>query len=372
MATALSKPRKILLINWRDIHNPEAGGAEIYYHEIFKRFSSEKWEVTVLAHAYTGASSKERIDGIKVIRIGTKFLFNYAVIPFILKYHRRYDVIIEDLNKIPFFTPLYCKSPRIQLVMHLFGKTIYQEAPWPFAAYVHFMEKQIKRFYRNEHFISISQSTADEMRSFGHQDYIYPIVEPGIDCKYFYPSKPKASFPKLVYISRLKKYKNAQFLIRALPKLQQRVPTARLFIAGSGDYLPQLKKLTKQMAIEHSVVFLGRISEEEKRDLLSEATLFVNPSIKEGWGINNIEANLCGTVSLSSNVAGLRDSVKNNETGMLFEYNNVHDFIDKATQLLTDPVLLKRLEQGAKAYGKTFTWDAMSEKMEDALNNILE
>jgi glycosyltransferase involved in cell wall biosynthesis len=97
--------------------------------------------------------------------------------------------------------------------------------------------------------------------------------------------------------------------------------------------------------------------------MLSSASLFVNASAKEGWGINNIEANLCGTVALASSVAGQRDSVVHNVTGMLYEPDNRNDFCDKAAQLLNDPEKRWRMELAARERAMKFDWDTVTMRM---------
>lgn len=126
-----------------------------------------------------------------------------------------------------------------------------------------------------------------------------------------------------------------------------------------------------EKGVGDSVRFLGRVSEEEKRDLLSRASLFVNPSFKEGWGINNIEANLCGTVSISNNVAGLKDSVIDGETGLLYENSCPEGFCQKVASILHDPERLNALGENAKRRALGMSWDAMAEKMRHVIDEIL-
>lgn len=355
--------KKILLINWRDIKNPEAGGAEIYYHEIFRRLAGKGLGITVLAHHFPGAASRETIDGIRVIRHGGKWLFNYQIIPFLLKNHRTFDLVIEDLNKIPFFTPLYLKCNRLHLVMHFFGSEIFRETLFHAALYVFLMEKLVPVFYRNERFVAISESTAREIGRFPVPRNRIGIVEPGIDTSFYQPTAPKADPPVIVYMGRLMKYKNVQFVIRAMDRLRLELPGLTLEIGGSGEYLPELKRIAAECGVTGYVRFLGRISEEEKRDLLSRAALFVNPSAKEGWGINNIEANLCGTVSLSSNVPGLRDSVADGQTGVLYTPGDAGDFHRKAVALLTDAAGRSVMEKAALNRARELDWNLIAERM---------
>lgn len=363
--------KKILLINWRDIKNPEAGGAELYFHEIFKRLNTRDYEVTVLAHRVKGFPDEEVIDGMRTVRIGSKFLFNYSAFFYARKHQKEYDLIIEDLNKIPFFTPMGTKCKRLHMVMHFFRKSIFREAFFPFALYVYVMERLVSVFYKKEPFVAISQSTADEMVDMGIKSSKTYIVEPGIDTEYFKPTMAKANPPVISYVGRLMKYKNAQFVINAMPRLKELVPGIVLEIAGGGDYRPELEKMVSRLGVADSVRFLGRVSEDEKRDLLSRSSLFINPSFKEGWGINNIEANLCGTISMSNNVAGLKDSVVDGVTGILYENSDVEGFCQKASAVLHDPSRLAQLESQAKERALTLSWDAMADKMEKALQEVL-
>ena len=359
--------KKILIINWRDINNPEAGGAEIYFHEIFRRLVSRGYKCTVLAHQFKGGEKETVIDGLRVIRISNKFTFNFSVIPYLLKHQNEYDLIIEDLNKLPFFTPIFVRRKRMHMVMHLFGRSIFSEAPFPLALYVFLMEKLIPFIYRKEEFVAISESTKSEVNHFGIPKEKIKVVEPGIDTSFFTSDAPKSHTPLLVYIGRLMRYKNVQFVIRAIRRLKKDLPDIQFEVAGSGDYTDKLKDLVKQLGVEQQVRFAGRIDENQKRTLLSRATLFVNPSSKEGWGINNIEANLCGTISLSSNVPGLRDSVCDGVTGMLYTPENMDDFCQKVLLLHKDVRLRETMEQAAIKRGKTFEWPSIAERMEECV-----
>lgn len=363
--------KKILIINWRDIKNPEAGGAEMYYHEIFRRLVSKGYDVSVLAHAFDGGASEELVDGIRVIRRGKWFVFNYSAMNYVNRHQLEYNLIIEDINKIPFFTPLYVKRKRLHMVMHFFRKSIFRETNFVFAVYVYLMESLVSLFYRKESFVAISESTSTDIQNMGIKKERISIVEPGIDTSYFYPSKPKSNPPVLAYIGRIMKYKNVQFIIRALSELRKTVPGVVFEVGGSGDYIETLKNLAKEMGVADAVIFAGRISEEYKRDLLSKASLFVNPSAKEGWGINNIEANLCGTVSLSSNVAGLRDSVIDGVTGLLYKPDDIEDFCSKASSVLIDAAKRESLEKNAMDRAKNLSWDKITDKMEQVIRNYL-
>ena len=218
---------------------------------------------------------------------------------------------------------------------------------------------------------NISQSTADEILDMGIKAKDIAVVEPGIDTEYFKPTCAKANPPVISYVGRLMKYKNAQFVIKAMPRLKKLVPGIVLEVAGGGDYRKDLEKLVDDLGVADAVKFLGRISEDEKRDLLSRSTLFINPSFKEGWGINNIEANLCGTISVSNNVAGLKDSVVDGVTGILYENDDPEGFCQKVAAVIQDKERLAMLEKNAKERALSMSWDAMAAKMHTVLDEVM-
>ena len=360
------------MINWRDIRNPEAGGAEVYYHEIFRRLAaSGHYAVTVLSHGFRGAPRRETVDGLRVIRTGSRLLFNFAVVPWVRKRQAEYDLIVEDLNKVPFFTPLYTSRPRLHLAMHFFGRTIFREISFPMASYIFFMEQLIPLAYRSERFVAISPSTREEIRAFRTTEQDIAVVEPGIDLEATCSTATRSAIPTMVYFGRIKKYKNIDFILHCLRDIRNEVPDTRLEIAGGGEYAGALRRLAVRLGVQESVVFHGFVSEEVKLDLLGRAHLVVNPSVKEGWGITNIEANRCGTATLCSNVAGLRDSVRDGETGLLFEPGSRKDFVSKAVRILTDQEYRRRLEKQAFAFAGEFGWDGIARKMDAAIRRAL-
>ena len=136
-------PLRILVINWQDIRNPLSGGAEVHFHEIFRRVAAMGHAVTLLCSAFAGAAAEEEIDGIRILRCGSRQLFNFAV-PAAYRRLRKaqaFDVVIDDLNKIPFYTPCFVQEPLLTIVHHLFGRSIYLETSWLPASYVYWSER---------------------------------------------------------------------------------------------------------------------------------------------------------------------------------------------------------------------------------------
>ncbi len=357
---------KILVINWQDIKNPNGGGAEVHLHEIFKRIAGWGNEVTLFCCKFEDAPTEENVDGIKVIRKGSRSMFNFYV-PGVYKKkfrHGNYDVVIDDINKIPFYTPLYVKEPLIGLSHHFFGKSIFRETNFISASYVFIAEKLVDYIYKKTSFVVVSKSTMDEFIDRGFDSSKFSIVPNAIEQERF-PMKvgEKNDFPTVAYFGRLKKYKSVDHLVKAFAMVADKIDNARLHILGRGTFRPELERLTEELGIADRTTFFGFVSEEDKIKLLSQAHCVVNTSMKEGWGITNIEANACGTPVISANSPGLRDSVKTGVSGMLYEYGNVRELSILINKILLDKALRDKLNEGSIEWAKQFSWDESARLM---------
>ncbi|MBI1804153.1 MAG: glycosyltransferase family 4 protein [Ignavibacteriae bacterium] len=358
---------KILIFNWQDIKNPLAGGAEVHLHEIFSRIAKMGHEVTLYCSSFPGALKEESINGIRVIREGGRYFFNFMV-P--LKYfarfrHERYDLVIDDMNKIPFFTALYVHEPLYIITHHLFGKSIFLEVPWPLALYVYVTEKMGFALCRMRKipFIVGSPSTKQELLEMNFLSSKVDIINYCVDHEIHHPGDVSRSpGPLIGYFGRLKKYKAIEQLLQALAQVRSEVPDIRLVIVGEGDNRKMLEALARDLGIADAVRFTGFVDEREKVRLLQEVWFVVNTSSKEGWGLTVIEANACGTIVLASNVPGLRDAVRNGETGILYEFGNIEELTEKILLLLRNSSMRKSLARTAYAWAKTFDWEKAAQR----------
>ena len=353
---------RILVINWRDIRNPEAGGAEVHLHETFTRIAEMGHQVTLLCCKFPGAAEFDHIDGIEIIRNGGKWTFNLTVPWFYRRHlsHRSFDVVIEDLNKIPFLLPWFFKDPPVMVLLHhLFGSTFYRETNPVLATYLYLMERLIPRVYRRCLIEVVSESCRDELVRMGISTDRISVVHNGLNTRIFEGRKDsdRKEPGLIVYLGRLKKYKNVDHLIQAMAIVRKEVPGARLMIVGTGDRRRALETLTRSMGLGEVVEFTGYVSEEEKIRLLTRAELAAYPSSKEGWGITVIEANACGVPVVATRVAGLRDAVVDGETGLLTPLGDREAMARALIGLLRDPEERERLGRNALARSRRYTWE---------------
>ncbi len=363
----------IIILNWRDIKHPEAGGAEVHLHEIFSRLAARSHRVTLLTTRFNDASPEEVIDGIRVLRKGHTYTFNLEA-PFILRRlirSERPDCVVDDVNKIPFFTPRWLHSvPSCAFFHHIFGRTVFGLAPFPFAAYVFILERLSGWGYRDVPVCTVSQSTAGELSEYGFNPETISIIENSVDTTLYTPDSSHKESDMLLYFGRLKRYKNVKILLDVLKRLSSQGRYFRLVIGGSGNYEQELRRYARELGIEKQVTFTGFVSEDVKIDLYRKAALFINPSLKEGWGITNIEANACGTAVIANNAPGLRDSVKHGKTGLLYKENDLEDLYSCIVSLADDFVRRESMEREGRKWAQAFSWGSSAERVEEWLEKV--
>ncbi|MEI6149418.1 MAG: glycosyltransferase family 4 protein [bacterium] len=353
---------RVLIIEFRDITHPEAGGAEVVLLEVFKRIVAAGHQVDYLCNGHRGAKREEVMEGLRVIRRGRQPFFNLLV-PYVYRRELRrngYDLIIEGIDKLPFFMPLFeRKVPVLGVVPHLFGSTVFQEASWPVGAYVYAHERLIPYVYRNCLFSVLCQGTRDDLIRRGLPAGHIQVIHSGLSQeRYSAPDeKPFADHPVLVYVGRVKKYKGIEIGIRALKLLRDKYPTLECLVVGKGDYLEPLRRMTGQLGLAGHVTFRGYVSESEKILILQKSRLLLQTSPKEGWGLSVVEANACGTPVVASDSPGLRESVVDGRTGFLVPHGDVPALAQRIDQLLSDEALYARMRAAAVEWGQGFTWE---------------
>lgn len=370
--TGASSPRpRVLIVNWRDIRNPEAGGAEVHLQEVSRRLVRDGFVVIQYSHAFPGAPAVESIDGVEIHRVGGGFLFNYTAWAGIRRWvaRHRIDVVLDDSNKIPFLLPLRSPVPVLARFHHLFGSSIFKETDFARALYVRMFEGLIGPVYRRTRAVTVSESTRLELAEKGVRNVT--LAPNAIDKTLYRVPAGVSKVPLLLaHVGRLKKYKRLDLVLEAVAEVRKALPGVRLLVGGAGDHRPALERRARELGLGEAVRFLGRVSEEEKVKLYAEAQVFVNSSLKEGWGLTTIEANACGTPVVATDVPGLRDSVRHGETGFLVPFGDAPAFARAVKAILDDPALAARMREKALAWAAGHDWEKAFEATRDALLEV--
>lgn len=352
---------KILIFNWRDIRHSWAGGGEIYIFEQAKRWVKKGHKVTVFCGEDFDNKLPERevIDGIDIYRKGGRYsLYLWATWYYLTKFRGNYDILIDVVNGIPFFSPVFSRLPKICIVYHVHGKQFFYELPHPINYLGYFTEKYLfPLIYRNTPIIAISLTTRKQLQKYGFLKNNIKIVYCGINGKSKTGNSTGRRFnhPTILYLGRIKKYKRVDLLVEIFPKILEKVPNARLIIAGWGTEASNVADIVMKSSLRRKISLMGPVNHAEKRDLLTKSWLFVNPSIGEGWSMAVIEANLHGTPAVSFNVPGLSESIQNGVTGLLAE--NTDDFINHICMVLKHKNLCDKLGKKAKTRAERYSWD---------------
>jgi len=366
---------KILLANWQDPLNPRAGGAEIHLYETFRRLRERGHEVTWLTSGWKGAPARQRLDGMTVHRTAGRYAFGAAAVAAYRSRlrHQEWDVVVEAMNKVPLYTPLWARSPVVLLVHHLFGTTAFREVSAPLAALTWLQERPLPAVYRNTPVQVISQSTADDLVARGLDDRHIEVIHPGVDLDFFRPptSPIRSATPTFLYLGRLQRYKRVDLVLLAFARLRDEGVRARLIVAGKGDQERNLKRKAGELGLDGCVEFTGYVDEPRKRDLLRSAWANVFVSPKEGWGITNLEAAACGTATIASDSPGLRESVVHGRTGLLVPHGHVQALADAMGALARDPQRMEDLGRGAQHFAEAFTWNQTAALTEAHLERVV-
>jgi glycosyltransferase involved in cell wall biosynthesis len=191
---------RLLVLNWQDRLNPFAGGAESHLHEVFGRLAARGHRVTLLVSGWKGAARRAVIDGMDVHRAGGRLTFLLAARRYFRSRLRReaFDVVVEDLHKVPLFPPYWMGAPLVLLVHHLFGRTAFREAGLAMATATWALERPLGRVYRDVPVQAVSESTAADLVRRGFRRERIVVIPNGVDLDFFSPDPSMPAMSRTV------------------------------------------------------------------------------------------------------------------------------------------------------------------------------
>lgn len=361
-------PRRILLVNWMDPTHPRAGGAERHLLEIFGRLAG-RHRITLVTSGYPGARPVASVAGMAVVRVGGTFDFAVRA-PFAIRRllaRHRFELLIEDLNKIPLLLPR--SIPRLMLAHHLWGSVAFAAAPWPIALLTWLAERPLPLIYAGAEIAAVSPSTRHELIARGVPSDRVVVVENAVDPP---PAETvqRAEEPLFVYVGRLQPYKRVDLLIEAARVLQREGQRFRVVIVGNGPDRRRLERLVMRSE-QLPVAFLGSVSDAERDTLLARAWANVLMSRKEGYGLTVLEAARMGTPSVVAFAPGLQDAVRHLEDGLWVPYHHLPALADALRYLIDNPDAVTRLGACARARVSGRTWDHAAAEMDRVIHRSL-
>lgn len=357
---------RVLWYNWRDIKHPDAGGAEVFTHEIMRRLVNRGYQITLFTAHFPHANSEDNIDGVKIVREGGKYTVYNRARGYYEKNKSKFDLVVDESNTRPFLTPKFIKGkPLLALYHQLSRDGWFYETPFPlnFIGY-HYLELKWLSYYKDVPIVTVSRSTREDLERYGMKKIF--MVPEGLSVTPLSEVKPKGASPILVFMGRLKNHKLPDHAIRAFALIKNQIPDAHMWVIGDGYLRGRLEKMACK-----DVIFYGRVSNELKYDLLSKAHLMLMPGVREGWGLVVTETNAMGTPAVAYDIAGVRDSVVDGETGVLTRVNTPEDLARNALDLLRRPEFLKKLSVNALSFSRKFSWDATADRFEEVIGKVI-
>jgi glycosyltransferase involved in cell wall biosynthesis len=358
---------RILWLNWRDIQNPEAGGAEVFTHEVMKRLAKRGHEMTLFTSRFKGCQLNENIDGLDIIREGNKYSVYKKSKDYLKAYKEHYDLIIDEINTRPFFTPKFTREKQVIALIHQLAREFwFYETKFPlnYIGY-YYLEKKWLSNYKDITTLTVSNSTKTDLEGLGFKRVF--IAPPGLNVTPLSNLKVKEACPTVVFVGRLKNAKLPHHAIQAFSIIKREIPDAKMWIIGDGYLRKKLESLKRK-----DVTFYGYISNEKKYELLSRAHIIVVPAIREGWGLIVTEANAMGTPAIGYDVHGLRDSIRHGQTGITIEQRSPEAMAQQTISLLRDSERLSKYSKSALEFSKQFSWDKTVNLFQQVLNDQIE
>ena len=351
---------RVLLLNWRDLHHPEAGGAEKYLVTVADGLAARGHDVTFRTAAYPGGLPVETVAGVRYVRRGG----HYSIYPRSVLGRRQgaYDVVVDVQNGVPYLSPLVTATPVVNLVHHV------HREQWPVvfgprsARLGWWLEGSLAPLvYRRPSYVAVSASTRTELIDLGVDAGRITVIHNGTDAVAD-EGLERAAEPRVIVLGRLVPQKRVEIALDAVAALGSRVPGLHLDVVGTGWWEPQLRARASALGIDERVTFHGHVSEAEKHRLLARAWVHAMPSLKEGWGLVVVEAGVHGTPTVAFRQAGgPADSIRHAETGLLVDEDprpgRPGAFAQTLAELLESDDVRHRMSDDVRAWVSRFHWD---------------
>jgi glycosyltransferase involved in cell wall biosynthesis len=361
--------RRIAILAWRDLDDPEAGGSELHASRVASLWAEAGIEVTMRTSYAAGHPQVAWRGGYRVIRKAGRYLvFPRAAFSEMMGWHGASDGLVEIWNGMPFFSPLWARRPTVAWLHHVHDSMWEMTLPPRLARLGRRVEFNVAPIvYHRTPIVTLSNSSKSELVNKLHLPARnITVVPPGIDPS-FSPGGTRSTTPLVVAVGRLVPVKRFHSLIDALATVRERQPAMRAVIIGEGYERSALESQVRELGAEDWISLPGRIEHSALVDLYRRAWVLASASAHEGWGMTITEAAACGTPAVATRIAGHTDAIMHERSGLL-----VDDPVELGSaieRVIADDGLRSSLSGGAIAYATRFTWGATARGTLEVLAN---
>jgi glycosyltransferase involved in cell wall biosynthesis len=352
--------RRVHMLAWRDLDDPEAGGSEIHADHVARLWTAAGIDVSVRTSGVAGAPRSVDRSGYRAVRAGGRYgVFPRAAAAEAFGRHGPRDGLVEIWNGMPFFSPLWARGPRIVFCHHVHAEMWRMVLP-PWKARIgELIEFRLAPpVYHGSRIVTLSPSSRDELvGDLGFREELVTVVAPGIDPR-FRPGTSRSPHPSVVAVGRLEPVKRFNLLVDVLAELRRRHPGLRADIIGEGSERAALEAQIAALGATEWLRLPGRIDDDALVRAYQQAWVVASVSKREGWGMTLTEAAACATPAVASRIAGHEDSVEHGVSGLLA---TDEELVTRLDAVLGEPQLRAALSRGAEARAARFTWQATAE-----------
>lgn len=346
---------RFLMLNWRDPQNPRAGGAERVTQGYLGALAERGHEVYWFSHEFEGAAAQEDIGPIHIVRGGRTAT---AVVEAMAWQRSQplFDLVIDQHHGIPWYAPWWCGTRCVAYIHEVLGPIWESFYPWPFSLIGQLQERWTHWLYRAVPFWTASRFTRLLLRRNGvRQVHLIPY---GVDTVALPELEPKPLVQplRLITVSRLAPNKRVDHALRLVRCLLDRGIAVRISVVGAGEVEELLRRLSHSLGLDEFVTFAGSLSEAAKDNMLRDSHFLIHTSLREGWGLNVIEANALGTPAAVYPVAGLTESTIHGRTGLVARAERPECLAESLVGILQDAGKYEHLRGRAWERAKTLHW----------------
>ena len=350
--------RRVHMLAWRDLDDPEAGGSELHAAHIARLWAEAGIEVTMRTSSADGHPTTATRDGYRVVRKAGRYLvFPRSAASGFLGRDGARDAVVEIWNGMPFFSPLWARAPRVVFVHHVHAEMWRMVLTPRLARLGELVEYKVAPpLYRRSRIVTLSSSSKQELVDLlGFRPDNVDVVPPGVDA-HFAPGGERSSRPLVVAVGRLVPVKRFELIVDALVTLKARHPSLEAVIVGEGYERPALEARVSAARAGDWLHLPGHLDDDALLELYRRAWVLASSSLREGWGMTITEAGACATPAVVTRIAGHLDAVVDGVSGFLA--GTTEDLTARLDTVLSDGALRRRLGRGAFEHAGRFTWEA--------------
>ncbi|MFH1759246.1 MAG: glycosyltransferase family 4 protein [Patescibacteria group bacterium] len=344
---------------------PQIGGAEIAVREITKRLGADfNFVILTIRHSRSFLKS-EQIGGVQVYRLGLGCRWDqyfYPVLAFVKSFFIDFDLVYAVSASYAGLAALLINHFRgKEYVLNLQSGTLDSAQKRKKVGLLGPLYKQIHLRASKIH--AISNALKERAERLGVAVDRIVVIPNGVALDEFKNFFGRRDACQLVAVARLETVKGIEYLIKAMPLIIAKEPRVSLAIAGDGSQRMSLEKLVVELGVADRVSFLGSLERRRVVELMNSGSVFVCPSLAEGFGIVCVEAMACGLAVVGANVGGIPDIIKHGVNGFLVKSANVEQIVDAVAYLLENPLSRERLAANALTTIEQYNWNKISQKV---------